>query len=87
VSAIHSSGAGAAAAELYLTRADLCRRWRISRATSYRMQANGYLRPPVKLGPGITRWSLAEIEEIEARAAEDRAERADVRALAVREGM
>ncbi|ABS25289.1 AlpA family transcriptional regulator [Anaeromyxobacter sp. Fw109-5] len=62
----------AAAPRHYLTRADVCRRWNISRATSYRMQADGYLRPPVKLGPGIARWSLAEIEEIEARAAEDR---------------
>jgi predicted DNA-binding transcriptional regulator AlpA len=56
----------------FITRSDLCSRWRISRATSYRMQREGYLRPPVKLGPGVARWSLLEIEAIEARAAEDR---------------
>jgi predicted DNA-binding transcriptional regulator AlpA len=58
----------------WLTRRDLCHRWNVSRATTYRMQAEGYLRPPVKFAPGIARWSLSEIEAIEARAAEDRIE-------------
>lgn len=64
-----------AVAPHYLTRTELCARWNISRATSYRMQAAGYLRPPVRLAPGVVRWALAEIEQIEARAAEDRAGR------------
>jgi predicted DNA-binding transcriptional regulator AlpA len=37
------------------------------------LQADGYLRPPVRLGPGTARWPLAEVEEIEHRAAKDRA--------------
>lgn len=56
----------------FITRDDLCRRWRVSRATTYRMQAEGYLRPPVRLGPGIARWPLTEIEALEQHAAEDR---------------
>jgi predicted DNA-binding transcriptional regulator AlpA len=59
-------------ASRFITRTQLCERWSISRATSYRMQSEGYLRPPMKLCPGIARWSLDEIERIEARAAEDR---------------
>lgn len=61
-----------ATASAYLTRAQLCARWGISRATSYRMQADGYLSPPVKLAPGVARFPLAEIERIEQSAAADR---------------
>lgn len=56
----------------FLDRNALCRRWGISRATSYRLEASGHLRPPVKLAAGIARWPVAEVEEIERRAAEDR---------------
>jgi predicted DNA-binding transcriptional regulator AlpA len=63
----------AAGATAYLGRAALCARWGISRATSYRLQAEGYLRPPVRLGPGTARWPLAEVEALERRASEDRA--------------
>lgn len=63
---------GVAAAVLYLSRDGLCRRWGISRATSYRYEAEGFLPKPVKLGPGAARWPLAEIEALERRAAEDR---------------
>jgi predicted DNA-binding transcriptional regulator AlpA len=57
----------------YLTRDGLCERWGISRATSYRLEADGYLARPVRFGRGIARWALVEIEAIERRAAEDRA--------------
>jgi predicted DNA-binding transcriptional regulator AlpA len=56
----------------YITRSQLCRRWGVSRSTTYRLQRSGYLRAPVKFGPGVVRWSVAEIEAIEARAAQDR---------------
>jgi predicted DNA-binding transcriptional regulator AlpA len=62
----------ASAERRYVTRAQLCHRWNVSRATTYRMQAEGYLRPPVKLASGVARWPVSEIEAIEARAAEDR---------------
>jgi predicted DNA-binding transcriptional regulator AlpA len=55
----------------FITRAALCRRWGISRSTSYRLQRNGYLRPPVRFGPGVVRWSMSDIEAIEASASED----------------
>jgi predicted DNA-binding transcriptional regulator AlpA len=55
-----------------ITRDGLCIRWDISRATTYRYQREGYLPKPVRLGPGAARWPLAEIEEIERRAAADR---------------
>jgi predicted DNA-binding transcriptional regulator AlpA len=56
----------------YLTRDQLCQRWDISRATSYRYEQLGYLPKPVRLGPGAARWPLSEVEAIERRAAEDR---------------
>ena len=59
-------------AAAFLTRGELCARWGISRATSYRMQRDGYLRPPVKFGPNVPRFPLAEIEKIEASASADR---------------
>jgi len=57
---------------VYLTRPQLCRRWSISRSTSYRMEEDGYLSPPVRLGRGAPRWPISEIERIEASAAADR---------------
>lgn len=59
-------------AAVYLTRAQLAARWGLSRATLYRMQADGHLPPPVRLGRGAPRFPLSEIERIERRAAEDR---------------
>jgi predicted DNA-binding transcriptional regulator AlpA len=44
----------------------------MSRATLYRYQRDGYLPAPVRIGPGILRWPLAEIEAIERRLAADR---------------
>jgi predicted DNA-binding transcriptional regulator AlpA len=61
-------------ARAFLTRDELCTRWGISRASSYRLEADGYLARPVRFGRGIARWALAEIEAIERRAAEDRGE-------------
>jgi predicted DNA-binding transcriptional regulator AlpA len=66
-------------APAYLTRAQLCRRWGISRATSYRYEREGYIPKPVRFGPGSARFPLAEIERVEARAAEDRGGAAGVR--------
>ena len=57
---------------VYLTRPDLARRWGVSRATTYRMQADGYLPKPITLGRGAPRWPISEIERIEASASADR---------------
>jgi predicted DNA-binding transcriptional regulator AlpA len=62
-------------APAFIGRPDLCARWGISRSTSYELQATGYLPPPVRLGGGVLRWSLLEIERIETTAAEDRGSR------------
>lgn len=73
-SAARLAGAPAAAAPkaTWLGRDELCRRWGISRATSYRWQAEGHLSAPVRLGPGVARWPVEEIEALERRAAGDR---------------
>jgi len=55
---INPSRATIAAVGLYLTRDELCRRWGISRATSYRYESDGYLPRPVRLGPGASRWPI-----------------------------
>ena len=59
-------------ARAYLTRIELCRRWGISRATSYRYEREGYIPKAVKLGPGAARWPVAEIVALEQRPAADR---------------
>jgi predicted DNA-binding transcriptional regulator AlpA len=59
-------------APVFLTRAQLARRWGISRSTSYAMQRGGYLPKPVRLGGGSPRWPLAEIIRIEEQALADR---------------
>jgi predicted DNA-binding transcriptional regulator AlpA len=64
--------AAVAAVALYVTRSQLCARWGLSRATIYRMQADGHLPRPVRLGRGAPRWPIGEIERIEAQAVEDR---------------
>lgn len=56
----------------FLTRPQLAARWGVSRTTLYRMQADGHLPPPVRLGRGTPRWPIAEVERIERLAAEDR---------------
>jgi predicted DNA-binding transcriptional regulator AlpA len=61
-----------AASVRYLNRRALCERLGISRATSYRLQREGYLPHPVRFGPGTARWPVSEIEALERRAAEDR---------------
>jgi predicted DNA-binding transcriptional regulator AlpA len=57
---------------VFLTRAQLQRRWGLSRSTTYQMQRSGYLPSPVRLGGGAPRWPLAEIIHIEERALADR---------------
>jgi predicted DNA-binding transcriptional regulator AlpA len=59
----------------FIGRSDLCARWGISRTTSYELQAKGYLPRPARLGGGVLRWPLAEIERIEASADADRGAR------------
>ena len=61
--------------ERYLDREALCARYHISRATSYRYEKDGLIPRAVRLGPGILRWSLRELEEFEQRAAADRGAR------------
>ncbi len=56
----------------YISRAELCRRLGISRATSYRLERDGFLPRPVRIGPRTTRWSISELEVFERRLAEDR---------------
>lgn len=56
----------------YLTRRDLCDRFKISRATAYRWEADGYLPRPVRVGPRSVRWAASEISAFEARLAADR---------------
>ncbi len=58
----------------WLTRSDLCRRLKISRATSYRLESDGFLPRPVRIGPSTVRWSVAELELFERRLLEDRGE-------------
>jgi len=67
-----SRAAAAAPIPIYITRLQLCRRWGISRGTSYRFEREGHLPPAVRLGPGTWRWPLAEIEKVEAGAVADR---------------
>lgn len=59
-------------ASRYLSRDELCRRFGISRATSYRYEREGLIPAPIRIGPRTMRWVLAEIEALEARAAADR---------------
>ena len=56
----------------YISRAELCRRLGISRATSYRLEREGFLPRPVRIGPRTTRWPVSELEVFERRLAEDR---------------
>ena len=56
----------------YISRAELCRRLGISRATSYRLERDGFLPRPVRIGSRTTRWPVSELEVFERRLAEDR---------------
>lgn len=62
----------AASAPGYISRAELCRLLGISRATSYRLERDGFLPRPVRIGPRTTRWPVSELEVFERRLAEDR---------------
>jgi predicted DNA-binding transcriptional regulator AlpA len=52
--------------KVLITRAELCERWSISRATSYRLEKAGRLPAPVHLGPGCIRFDLRAVEAMEA---------------------
>jgi predicted DNA-binding transcriptional regulator AlpA len=56
----------------YISRSELCRLLGISRATSYRLERDGFLPRPVRIGPRTTRWPISELEVFERRLAEDR---------------
>lgn len=56
----------------YISRSELCRRLGISRATSYRLERDGLLPRPVRIGPRTTRWPVSELDVFERRLAEDR---------------
>jgi predicted DNA-binding transcriptional regulator AlpA len=55
-----------------VSRGELCAELGISRPTSYRYQAEGYLPPPLRLGPGVVRWRRADIDALLERLAADR---------------
>ena len=50
----------------YVRDTDLAERYGVSRNTIWRWAKEGRLPSPVKLGPGVTRWRLADIEQWEA---------------------
>ena len=56
----------------YISRSELCRLLGISRATSYRLERDGFLPRPVRIGPKTTRWPVSELAVFERRLAEDR---------------
>lgn len=56
----------------YLTAADVCRQWRISRVTLWRWSRQGFAPRPVRFAAGTVRWAAEEIEEFEQRLAGDR---------------
>ena len=49
----------------YVRDTDLAERYGVSRNTIWRWAKEGRLPSPVKLGPGVTRWRLADIEQWE----------------------
>lgn len=51
---------------------DLATRYGVHRATIWRWSTKGKLPPPVQLSIGTTRWSLAEVEAVEAKLAAKR---------------
>lgn len=50
----------------YIPDTAVAERYGISRVTVWRWVAAGRLPKPVRLSPGCTRWSLAELEAAEA---------------------
>jgi len=57
----------------FLTRPELCARWRISRMTLWRWLRTGHVPHPVHFGPRTVKWLVHEIETFERRLADDRA--------------
>lgn len=51
---------------VWLTDRQGAARYQMSRSTWWRMVKEGRLPKPVKLGPGITRWRLADLQQWEA---------------------
>ncbi|WP_157832892.1 helix-turn-helix transcriptional regulator [Thiolinea disciformis] len=49
----------------WLTREDICQRYRISRSTTYRLQREGKLpTPSYHFGKNSPRWDVAELAEL-----------------------
>lgn len=49
----------------WLTRADICQRYRISRSTSYRLQEEGKLpEPSYHFGKNSPRWNVQELDRM-----------------------
>ena len=65
-----TTGAGAAA-EVFFTLPDICKRYGVAISTGYVYLRNGQLPKPIKIGPKLNRWPLSELEAWEkARLAE-----------------
>ena len=56
----------------FITRRQRAARLGISIRTDYRLESQGYLPRPVRIGPGLVRYSLAEVEAFERKLLEDR---------------
>lgn len=52
---------------VYVSDQQLAERYSVSRATIWRWVAKGLLPKPCRLSEGCTRWSLQEVEAIEAK--------------------
>lgn len=59
-------------APAYLTVRDLVTRWRMSRASVYRLIKAGYLPKPVRFASRTVRWSLRDVEAFEQKLDLDR---------------
>ncbi len=55
-----------------VSRNELMQLFRCSRSTTYRLERMGYIPRPVKVGPGLRRWSREEILALQAKLAADR---------------
>jgi predicted DNA-binding transcriptional regulator AlpA len=53
------------AQQRYLSRADLCARWNISRSTLFREERKGLAPRGIRVGPRRIRYLLSEVEDWE----------------------
>lgn len=57
----------------YLTVDQVAARYQVSRSTAWRWTANGTIPKPVQLSPACSRWIAEELDELDAKRAEERA--------------